>query len=75
MAMDGAQMAVERQAAMDAVASPQNENPADTAAYRAALLVADSNAIVAHIVANSELVSITHDTGTAGAGIRTGSVK
>lgn len=31
--------------------------------------------IVPHIVANSELVSVVHDTGSAGAGIITGSVK
>jgi len=75
MAMNGPQLATERQAAMDAVTSPQSSNAADTTAYRTALLIADSNAIVAHIVNNSELVSVTHDTGSAGSGIITGKVK
>lgn len=75
MAMDGAAMANERKAAMDAVTSPQSDNAADTASYRMALLIADSTAIVAHIVANSELVPVTKDSGTAGAGIITGTVK
>jgi len=75
MAMNGATLAAERKAAMDAVASPQSNNSADATAYRQALLVADSNAIVAHIVANSELVPVTTDTGSAGAGIITGKVK
>ena len=75
MAMNGAILATERQAAMDAIASPQSNNPADATAYREALLIADSNAIVAHIVANSELVPVTKDSGTAGAGIITGTVK
>lgn len=75
MAMNGDSMAAERKAAMDAVAAPQSSNPADTVAYRQALLVADSNAIITHIVNNSELVPITTDSGTAGQGIITGSVK
>lgn len=75
MAMNGTQLASERRAAMDAVSPPQSSDPADTLAYREALLVADSMAIVAHIVVNSELVPVTKDSGSAGAGIITGKVK
>jgi len=75
MAMNAATLAAERQAAMDAVPSPQSSDPAETIAYREALLLADSAAIVAHIVVNSELVPTVTDTGPAGAGIIAGKVK
>jgi len=75
MALDANRLAELRKAAMDAVPSPQSSDPADTIAYREALLLADSIAIVAEIVGHSELVSVTHDTGGAGAGIITGKVK
>lgn len=75
MAMSGSVLAAARQAAMDAVAWAQTSTAANATAYRTAVLLADSNAIVAHIVANSELVPVTTDGGAAGAGIITGKVK
>jgi hypothetical protein len=45
------------------------------AAYHLACLVADSQAILDEVVANSELVPVTQDSGAAGAGIITGKVK
>lgn len=44
-------------------------------AWASKMATAIANAVVDEIVANSELVPITTDTGTAGAGIITGSVK
>jgi hypothetical protein len=44
-------------------------------AYASKMATAIANAVIDEIVANSELVPITTDQGTAGAGIITGSVK
>jgi hypothetical protein len=75
MAMTGAGLAAARQAAMDAVTCTQTTVATNAQAYRIAVLLADSTAIVAYIVANSELVPVTWDSGDAGAGIITGTVK
>lgn len=75
MAMTAAGMWEKRKAAMAAVQAVQSSDPADIALYRDAVGIADCQAIIDEIVANSELVPISTDSGTAGSGIITGSVK
>ena len=72
--MTGPGLAAARQEAMDAVTCTQTSTAADAQAYREALLLADSDAIVTYIQTNSVLVPITTDTGSAGSGIITGRV-
>ena len=75
MAMTAAGMATKVKAAIDAVEAVQTSDPTALTAYRMAIYTAMCQGIIEEIVANSELVSVTADTGTAGAGIRTGTVK
>jgi len=75
MAMTAAGMWEKRKAAMAAVAAVQSSDPADIAAYRDAVGIADCQAIIDEVVANSELVPISTDSGAAGSGIITGKVK
>ncbi len=75
MAMTAASMAAQVIAAMDAVAAVQTTDPAAIAAYRLAVMTAMCQGIIQEVVANSELVPVTTDTGPAGAGIITGKVK
>jgi hypothetical protein len=75
MAMTAAGMAEKVIAAMDAVDAIQTTDPTAIAAYRLAVMTAMCQGIIGEIVANSELVALTTDTGTEGAGIRTGTVK
>ena len=53
MALTAASMAAKRKAAVDAVAAPQSNDPSDTLAYRDAVLLADSQAIIDEIHANA----------------------
>lgn len=53
----------------------QTSDPAAAAAAGNAILLSLFQAIVEEIQANSELVPVTQDSGTAGAGIITGKVK
>lgn len=53
----------------------QTSNPGEAAAAADAILRSLFEAIVEEIQANSELVPITKDSGTAGAGIITGKVQ
>jgi len=75
MAMSPASMAARIKAAVESVAPVQVSDPTAIAAYQLALFQAISEGIIAEIVANSELVPLTTDSGTAGAGIITGKVK
>jgi len=75
MAMTAAGMWEKRKAAIAAIAPVQSSDPTALAAYRDAIGEADCQAIIDEITANSELVPITQDSGSAGAGIITGSVK
>lgn len=75
MAMSAQSMANRRMTAVNAIAVPGNNDPNAAAAYRQAVILADSQAIIDEIVANSELVPLTTDSGAAGAGIITGKVK
>jgi hypothetical protein len=75
MALDAQSMATRRINAVNSVAPPQSNDSDAAQAYREAVILADCQAIIAEIVANSELVPVTTDTGTAGAGIITGKVK
>lgn len=53
MAMTGTGLWAARKAAMDAVTSPSSANPSDAIAYRDALGLADSTAIVTYIKQNA----------------------
>lgn len=75
MAMTAAGMRDKVKAAMAAVAAVQSSNPATVATYRDAVLLAMCQGIIEEVVANSELVPLTTDSGPAGAGIITGRVK
>lgn len=75
MAMTAAGMAQKVIAAMDAVAAVQTSDPADITAHRLAVMTAMCQGIIEEVVANSELVPLTTDSGEAGAGIVTGKVK
>lgn len=75
MAITASGMAAKVITQMDAVAAVQTTDPTQIAAYRLALMTAMCQGIINEIVANSELVPVTTDTGTAGAGIITGKVK
>ncbi len=60
---------------VDAIAGQQTTDAAGMDAYRMSLYTAMSQGIIDEIIANSELVPVTQDSGTAGAGIITGKVK
>lgn len=75
MAMTPAGMMAKIKAEMAAVAAVQGSDAAATADYRDAILTAMCKGIIDEVVANSELVPITTDSGPAGAGIITGTVK
>jgi len=75
MAMSASGMRDKVKAAMAAVAPIQTSDPAAVDAYRDALLLAMCQGVIDEVVANSELVPVTTDTGIAGAGIITGKVK
>lgn len=75
MAMTAAGMRDKVKAAIAAVPPVQTSDPVAVATYRDAVLAAMCQGIIDEVVANSELVSVTHDTGLAGAGIITGTVK
>lgn len=75
MAMTAASMMAKIKAAIAAVPAVQSADPAAVAAYRDAILAAMCQGIIDEVVANSELVPLTTDTGAAGAGIITGKVK
>lgn len=75
MAMTATGMRDKVKAAMAAVAAVQSSNPAAVSAYRDAVLLAMCQGIIDEVVANSELVPVTTDTGSQGLGIRTGTVK
>jgi copper(I)-binding protein len=75
MAMTAAGMMAKVKAAIAAVPAVQSGDPAAVATYRDAVLTAMCAGIIDEVVANSELVPVTTDTGPAGAGIITGKVK
>lgn len=75
MAMTASGMAAKIQAAVDAIGGQQTSDAAGMAAYRLSLYTAMSKGIIDEIVANSELVPVSKDSGTAGSGIITGKVK
>lgn len=75
MAMTAAGMRDKVKAAIAAVSHIQTSDPAAVASYRDAVLLAMCQGILEEVVANSEIVKITGDTGAAGAGIITGKVK
>lgn len=75
MAMSAASMSAKVKAAIAAVPPVQSSDPAAVQAYRDAILQAMCQGIIEEVVANSELVPVTTDTGAAGAGIITGKVK
>lgn len=53
----------------------QGNNPAEAIAQSDAIILSLFEAICEEIVANSELVPVTSDSGSAGTGIITGTVK
>ena len=75
MAMTASGMMAKVKAAIAAVPAVQSSNGATTQTYRDAVLLAMCQGIIDEVVANSELVPVTTDTGAAGAGIITGTVK
>lgn len=75
MALTASSMASKIQAHVDAIGEQQTEDAAGIAAYRTNLYTAMCQGIIDEIVANSELVPVSKDSGTAGAGIITGKVK
>lgn len=75
MAMTASSMGQRIKSAVEAVPPVQVSDPAAIAQYQLALFEAISQGIIEEIVANSELVPLTTDSGTAGAGIITGRVK
>lgn len=62
-------------ALMDAVPNIQTTDPASIAAYSRAKLKAMFQGFWNEVIANSELVPVTTDQGSAGSGIITGKVK
>lgn len=75
MAMTAASMWEKMKARMAAVGAVQSSDPADALAQRDAMGLAMCQGIIDEVVANSELVPVTQDSGSAGAGIITGKVK
>lgn len=75
MAMTAASMAGHIKARIAAVAASQGSDAAVARAYRDAVMDAMCQGIIDEILANSELVAVTQDSGAAGAGIITGKVK
>lgn len=75
MAVDAGRAADNAIALMDAVSPVQTTDPADIVAYRKAQLQAMFQGFWNEVIANSELVPVTTDTGSAGTGIITGKVK
>lgn len=75
MAMTAAGMMAKVKTAIAAVPPVQGSDPVAVASYRDAILQAMCQGIIDEVVANSELVPVTTDTGAAGAGIITGKVK
>lgn len=75
MALSAASMADYIKTHVDAIAGQQTTDAAGMDAYRMSLYTAMSQGIIDEIIANSELVPVTQDSGTAGAGIITGKVK
>lgn len=75
MAMTKASMADYVEARIAAVPLVQGSDNGAALAYRRQVLEALCQGIIDEIVANSELVPVTTDSGTAGAGIITGKVK
>ena len=75
MAMTAVGMAAKIEAAISLVAASQGSDAAAAQTHRAAVMEAMCQGIIDEITANSELVSVTHDAGAAGAGIITGKVK
>lgn len=73
MALSASSMASKIKAHIDAVA--KETNLGDASARRDAVTLALCQGIIDEIVANSELVPLTTDGGTAGSGIITGKVK
>lgn len=74
MAMTAAGMRDKVKARIAAVAASQGTDSVAAQTHRDAILLAMCQGILDEITANSELVSVTHDTGAAGAGIITGKV-
>jgi hypothetical protein len=78
MAMTAAGMAAKIKAAMTTpamIALAQTSDSATAVTNADTAMLAMCQGIINEIVANSELVSVTHDAGAAGAGIITGTVK
>ncbi len=75
MALSASSMAIRIQTAVDAIGGQQTSDAAGMSAYRLSLYTAMSQGIIDEIVANSELVPISKDSGSAGSGIITGKVK
>jgi hypothetical protein len=75
MAMTAASMVNKIKTAIATVAPSQGSNVAAAQTHRDAVLLAMCQGIIDEVVANSELVPITQDSGAAGAGIITGKVK
>jgi hypothetical protein len=75
MAMTAASMAEKVKAAVDAVAPVQSSDANVLATYRLEIYTAMCQGIIEEIVANSELVPTSQDSGSAGAGIITGTVR
>lgn len=75
MAMTKQSMADRIEAAVAAVGAVQTSDPAAALVYRRQIIEAFCQGVIEEVVANSELVPVTTDSGTAGAGIITGKVK
>jgi len=75
MALSAESMAARVKAAIDAIPAQQNSDGAGMDDYRTQLFTAMCQGIIEEIVANSELVPVTTDSGPAGAGIITGKVR
>jgi hypothetical protein len=73
--MTASSMANKIKSAVDAIGGQQTSDAAGMDAYRMSLYTAMSQGIIDEIVANSELVPVSTDSGTAGRGIITGKVK
>ena len=74
MAITALSMRTKIKTFMAAVGASQSADPAASQTQRDAMLLAMCQGIVDEIVANSELVALTRDSGAAGAGIITGKV-
>lgn len=75
MALSASSMAAHIKTHVDAIAGEQTTDAAGMDAYRMILYTAMSQGIIDEIVADSELVAVTRDSGTAGAGIISGKVE